>query len=76
VRVRVDQGGARVEVAAGEVERLAARWQDLAPRLQALGFERAAFDPRGYRRGGADRAAVSAAPSTDPAAAQRAAPRP
>ena len=54
VRVRDDQGGARVEVAAGEVERLAARWPDLAPRLRALGFERAALDPRGYRRGGAD----------------------
>lgn len=72
VRVRDDEGGARVEVAAGEVERLAAGWQDLAPRLRALGFERAAFDPRGYRRGGADRPAgsvESAAPSTDPAAA-------
>jgi pyridinium-3,5-biscarboxylic acid mononucleotide sulfurtransferase len=72
VRVRDDEGGARVEVAAGEVERLAARWPDLAPRLRALGFERAAFDPRGYRRGGADRPAgsvESAAPSTDPAAA-------
>jgi uncharacterized protein len=73
VRVRDDQGGARVEVAAGEVERLAARWQDLAPRLQELGFERTAFDPRGYRRGGADRPpaerAAPAAPSTDPAAA-------
>jgi uncharacterized protein len=73
VRVRDDQGGARVEVAAGEVERLASRWQDLAPRLLELGFERAAFDPRGYRRGGADRPpaerAAPAAPSTDPAAA-------
>ena len=73
VRVRDDQGGARVEVAAGEVERLASRWQDLAPRLLVLGFERAAFDPRGYRRGGADRptaeSAAPAAPSTDPAAA-------
>jgi uncharacterized protein len=73
VRVRDDQGGARVEVAAGEVERLASRWQDLAPRLRELGFERAAFDPRGYRRGGADRPpaerAESAAPAIDPAAA-------
>jgi PP-loop superfamily ATP-utilizing enzyme len=77
VRVRDDQGGARVEVAAGEVERLAASWQDLAPRLQALGFERAAFDPRGYRRGGADLPpAVSAAPSTESAAASPAAPPP
>jgi len=82
VRVRDDQGGARVEVAAGEVERLAASWQDLAPRLQALGFERAAFDPRGYRRGGADLRgadlppAVSAAPSTESAAASPAAPPP
>jgi pyridinium-3,5-biscarboxylic acid mononucleotide sulfurtransferase len=69
VRVRDDEGGARVEVAAGEVESLAARWQDLAPRLRALGFERAAFDPRGYRRGGADRPALSVAPATDPPAA-------
>jgi len=77
VRVRDEQGGARVEVAAGEVERLAARWQDLAPRLQALGFERAAFDPRGYRRGGADQPLpASAAPSTGPAAAAPAAPPP
>ena len=66
VRVRDDEGRARVEVAAGEVERLAARWQDLAPRLRALGFEHAAFDPGGYRRGGADRPAASVAPSTDP----------
>jgi uncharacterized protein len=55
VRVRDDQGAARVEVAAAEVERLAALWEGLAPRLRQLGFERAAFDPRGYRRGGADR---------------------
>ena len=56
VRVRDDQGAARVEVAADEVERLALLWETLAPRLRQLGFERAAFDPRGYRRGGADRA--------------------
>ncbi|HEY6320655.1 MAG TPA: ATP-dependent sacrificial sulfur transferase LarE [Thermoanaerobaculia bacterium] len=76
VRVRDDHGGARVEVAAGEVERLASSWQDLAPRLRDLGFERAAFDPRGYRRGGADwppaesveSVAAPASPSTDPAA--------
>jgi uncharacterized protein len=77
VRVRDDEGGARVEVAAGEVDRLESRWQDLAPRLQALGFERAAFDPRGYRRGGADlppaESAAPAALSTDPAAASPAA---
>jgi uncharacterized protein len=82
VRVRDDQGGARVEVAAGEVERLAASWQDLAPRLRELGFERAAFDPRGYHRGGADPppaeraapAALSADPAADSAAAFPAAP--
>jgi uncharacterized protein len=55
VRVRDDQGAARVEVAAGEVERLAELWGGLAPSLRQLGFERAAFDPQGYRRGGADR---------------------
>ncbi|HEX3554727.1 MAG TPA: ATP-dependent sacrificial sulfur transferase LarE [Thermoanaerobaculia bacterium] len=54
VRVRHDQGGARVEVGPGEVACLAAIWDELAPRLLSLGFERAAFDPQGYRRGGAD----------------------
>lgn len=54
VRVRDDRGAARVEVAAGEVERLAGLWPGLAPRLQELGFAGATFDPRGYRRGGAD----------------------
>jgi pyridinium-3,5-biscarboxylic acid mononucleotide sulfurtransferase len=57
VRVRDDQGAARVEVAAGELDRLGALWEGLAPRLLRLGFERAAFDPQGYRRGGADRPA-------------------
>jgi len=77
VRVRDDEGGARVEVAAGEVDRLASRWQDLAPSLKALGFERAAFDPRGYRRGGADllqaERAAPAIPTPEPAAASPAA---
>jgi uncharacterized protein len=54
VRVRDDQGAARVEVDAGEVSSLAATWEALAPRLRALGFAGATFDPRGYRRGGAD----------------------
>ncbi|HEY0514812.1 MAG TPA: ATP-dependent sacrificial sulfur transferase LarE [Thermoanaerobaculia bacterium] len=54
VRVRHDQGAARVEVGPDEVPRLAAIWSDLEPRLRSLGFERAAYDPRGYRRGGAD----------------------
>jgi uncharacterized protein len=54
VRVRDDQARARVEVGAAEVERLAESWEGLAPRLLALGFESAAFDRRGYRRGGAD----------------------
>src|SRR5579863_5153434 len=54
VRVRDDGGAARVEVAAGEVERLAVLWPGLAPRLRQLGFASATFDPRGYRRGGAD----------------------
>lgn len=60
VRVRHDEGAARVEVGAGEVERLAAGWDELAPRLAALGFERAAYDPAGYRPGGADRPAGAA----------------
>ncbi|HEX9940589.1 MAG TPA: ATP-dependent sacrificial sulfur transferase LarE [Thermoanaerobaculia bacterium] len=54
VRVRHDQGAARVEVGADEVPRLAAIWDDVEPRLRSLGFERVAYDPRGYRRGGAD----------------------
>lgn len=54
VRVRHDDGTARVEVGTDEVSRLAALWEDLQPRLRSLGFERVAYDPRGYRRGGAD----------------------
>jgi pyridinium-3,5-biscarboxylic acid mononucleotide sulfurtransferase len=54
VRVRHDQGTARVEVGPDEVMRLTALWSDLEPRLRSLGFERVAYDPRGYRRGGAD----------------------
>jgi uncharacterized protein len=54
VRVRHDQGSARVEVGPDEVSRLAAVWGDLEPRLRSLGFERVAYDPQGYRRGGAD----------------------
>src|SRR3954451_22644076 len=54
VRVRHDQGAARVEVAPDEVARLASIWGDVEPRLQALGFDQVAFDPQGYRRGGAD----------------------
>ncbi|MFP5288676.1 MAG: hypothetical protein ACLGI9_23265, partial [Thermoanaerobaculia bacterium] len=54
VRVRHDQGTARVEVGPDEVSRLAEIWDDLASRLRSLGFERVAYDPRGYRRGGAD----------------------
>jgi uncharacterized protein len=54
VRVRDDRGQARVEVGAGEVERLAVLWDAVEPRVRALGFASAAFDPRGYRRGGAD----------------------
>jgi uncharacterized protein len=54
VRVRHDQGAARVEVAPDEVPRLTAIWSQLEPRLRSLGFERVAYDPQGYRRGGAD----------------------
>jgi len=54
VRVRHESGRARVEVGRGEVPRLAERWDDLAPRLLALGFAAVAYDPAGYRRGGAD----------------------
>jgi uncharacterized protein len=54
VRVRHDQGAARVEVAPDEVARLAETWNELEPCLRSLGFERVAFDPQGYRPGGAD----------------------
>jgi PP-loop superfamily ATP-utilizing enzyme len=54
VRVRHDQGAARVEVGPDEVARLADLWDDLELRLRSLGFERVAYDPQGYRRGGAD----------------------
>jgi uncharacterized protein len=71
VRVRDDQGEARVEVDAAEVSRLAAIWDALAPRLSTLGFAAASFDPGGYRRGGADLPrrpvpAAAAAPATAP----------
>lgn len=54
IRVRHDQGAARVEVAPDEVSRLATLWNDIEPRLRSLGFQQAAYDPQGYRRGGAD----------------------
>ncbi|HTQ80835.1 MAG TPA: ATP-dependent sacrificial sulfur transferase LarE [Thermoanaerobaculia bacterium] len=54
VRVRHDGHAARVEVAPSEVPHLAAIWGEIEPALCALGFARAAYDPRGYRRGGAD----------------------
>ncbi len=56
VRVRHDAEAARVEVGPEEVTRLAAMWDEVAPRLRSLGFQRVAFDRRGYRRGGADAA--------------------
>lgn len=71
VRVRHDRGSARVEVGAEEVVRLAASWPELAPRLVELGFARVEYDPEGYRQGGADRPARSAAagkPVEDPCA--------
>lgn len=61
VRVRHDEGTARVEVGEDEVPRLAAAWGEIEPRLRSLGFERVAYDPRGYRRGGADLAVLEAA---------------
>ncbi|PYQ62628.1 MAG: ATP-dependent sacrificial sulfur transferase LarE [Acidobacteria bacterium] len=54
VRVRHDQGAARVEVGPDEVPRLTEVWSEIEPRLRSLGFERVAYDPQGYRRGGAD----------------------
>ncbi len=54
VRVRHDEGAARVEVGPDEVPRLEEIWNDLEPRLRSLGFQRVAYDPQGYRRGGAN----------------------
>jgi uncharacterized protein len=54
IRVRHDEGAARVEVAPDEVSRLAHLWSDIEPRLRSLGFRQVAYDPQGYRRGGAD----------------------
>jgi uncharacterized protein len=57
VRVRHDAAPlttARVEVGREEVPRLTALWAEIEPRLLQLGFASAAYDPRGYRRGGAD----------------------
>lgn len=60
VRVRHDADGARVEVGVDEVERLRARWPELAPRVAALGFATVRLDERGYQSGGADRRAAAA----------------
>lgn len=54
VRVRHDDGAARVEVGPDEVARLATLWPEIELRLRSLGFARVAYDPKGYRRGGAD----------------------
>jgi uncharacterized protein len=54
VRVRHDEGTARVEVGPDEVGRLAGIWDRIEPRLLGLGFHRVTYDPHGYRRGGAD----------------------
>lgn len=54
VRVRHDEGAARVEVGPEEVPRLEEIWGDLEPRLRSLGFRSVVYDPRGYRRGGAN----------------------
>jgi len=54
VRVRHDEGAARVEVGPDEVGRLAAEWPELEGTILAAGFTRASYDPAGYRRGGAD----------------------
>lgn len=50
-RVRHLGGAARVEVEPRWIPVLAARWDEIAGRLRALGFDGAELDPRGYRRG-------------------------
>ncbi len=54
VRVRHEGDGARVEVAADEVAKLADLWPALEAPLTGLGFAQVSYDPVGYRRGGAD----------------------
>jgi len=61
VRVRHEDGAARVEVGSDEVARLVDLWPSVEPRLRALGFAAARLDPAGYRRGGADLAAARTA---------------
>lgn len=61
VRVRHDDGRARVEVGRDEIERASRRWQELSPRLLALGFSEVWLDRAGYRSGGADARATSIA---------------
>lgn len=59
VRVRHEESVARVEVGTAEVDRLAETWEEIEPRLRSLGFASVTYDPRGYRRGGADLGASS-----------------
>jgi uncharacterized protein len=54
VRVRHDEGRARVEVGLEELPRLEGLWPEIEPGILALGFSAALYDPRGYRSGGAD----------------------
>lgn len=63
VRVRHDGEGARVEVGAEEVARLAEIWKGIEPRLSSLGFGNVQYDPRGYRPGGADLTVVESEPA-------------
>jgi uncharacterized protein len=55
VRVRAENGAARVEVGVDEVERLRRQWSTVEPRLLASGFARVVLDELGYRSGGANR---------------------
>ncbi len=62
VRVRHDDGVARVEVGPEEVERLVSLWPEVEKRLAKLGFDRAVYAVDGYRTGGADLPLVVDAP--------------
>lgn len=62
VRVRHDDGLARVEVGGDEVERLARLWPELEGELRNLGFDTVTYDAEGYRRGGADRPSAAVLP--------------
>lgn len=66
VRVRHDDGVARIEVGSDEIGRARELWPVLAPDLRACGFDRVELDPHGYRSGGANSQRHGGAPRGAP----------